>query len=72
MKILQLGQYGIYIWPAFIFTFLSCFCLFVKTRKEFHKFEQVFIKEFEKSEHISIRANKKDKIPKEILSSSSI
>ena len=72
MKFLQFGHYGFYVWPAFIFTFLSCFYLFAKTKKEFHKCEQIFIKEFKKPEYITVRANEKGKIPKEILSSSSI
>ena len=67
-----LNGYGIFVWPAFIFTFLSCFYLFAKTKKEFHKCEEVFIKEFKKPEYISVRANEKGKIQKEILSSSSI
>ena len=67
-----LGGYGQFVWPAFIFTFLSCFYLFAKTKKEFHKCEQIFIKEFKKPEYITVRANEKGKIPKEILSTSSI
>lgn len=35
--------YGVYIWPAFIFTFFSCFILYVKTKVEFVKSEKLFI-----------------------------
>ena len=45
-EFLILGGYGQFVWPAFIFTFVSCFSLYVKTKKEFQKQEQIFLKEF--------------------------
>ena len=29
-----LGGYGLFVWPAFIFTFISCFYLYLKSIKE--------------------------------------
>ena len=46
LEILILGGYGQFVWPAFIFTFVSCFSLYVKTKKEFQKQEKKFLKEF--------------------------
>ena len=46
LELLILGGYGQFVWPAFIFTFVSCFSLYVKTRKEFQKQEKKFLKEF--------------------------
>lgn len=40
LEILILGGYGQFVWPAFIFTFVSCFSLYVKTKKEFQKQEK--------------------------------
>ena len=47
LEFLILGGYGQFIWSAFIFTFVSCFFLYVKTKKEFQKQEKMFLKEFE-------------------------
>ena len=46
LEFLILGGYGQFVWPAFIFTFVSCFILFVKTKKEFQKQEKIFLKVF--------------------------
>ena len=37
-----LGGYGQFIWPAFIFTFISCLILYLKTKKELKKQEKIF------------------------------
>ena len=47
-----LNGYGQYVWPAFIFTFISCFSLYIKTRKEYRKQEKMFLKEFEQAKTI--------------------
>ena len=59
-----LNGYGQYVWPAFIFTFISCFSLYIKTRKEYRKQEKMFLKEFEqaktiKTEIIQIKETRK-------------
>ena len=46
LELLILGGYGQFVWPAFIFTFVSCFALYAKTKKEFRKQEKMFLKEF--------------------------
>ena len=46
LELLILGGYGQFVWPAFIFTFVSCFALYAKTKKEFQKQEKIFLKEF--------------------------
>ena len=47
-----LNGYGQYVWPAFIFTFIICFSLYIKTRKEYRKQEKMFLKEFEQAKTI--------------------
>ena len=52
IEIFILNGYGQYVWPAFIFTFISCFSLYIKTRKEYRKQEKMFLKEFEQAKTI--------------------
>ena len=68
LELLILGGYGQYVWPAFIFTFVSCFVFFVITRKEFQKQEKMFVKEFKQMPTEKIATVKK----KEALSGSPI
>ena len=42
----NLGGYGHFVWPSFIFTFSLCFFLYVKTRKRLTKYEKIFSKKF--------------------------
>ena len=66
LELLILGGYGQFVWPAFIFTFVSCFVLYVKTKKEFQKQEKMFFKEFKQIQTEKIETTKN----KEVLSGS--
>ena len=68
LELLILGGYGQFVWPAFIFTFVSCFSLYVETKKEFKKQEKIFLKEFKQIYTDKIITAKE----KEALSSSPI
>jgi len=68
LELLILGGYGQFVWPAFIFTFVSCFSLYVKTKKEFQKQEKNFLKEFKQMQTEKIETVKE----KEALSGSPI
>ena len=68
LELLILGGYGQFVWPAFIFTFVSCFSLYVKTRKEFQKQEKIFLIEFKQMQTEKIETVKE----KEALSGSPI
>ena len=68
LELLILGGYGQFVWPAFIFTFVSCFSLYVKTKKEFLKQEKKFLKEFKQMQTEKIETVKE----KEALSGSPI
>jgi len=48
MELIILGGYGQFVWPAFIFTFVSCFLLYIKTKKELKKQEKMFLIEFKR------------------------
>ena len=66
LELLILGGYGQFVWPAFIYTFVSCFVLYVKTKKEFQKQEKMFLKEFKQIQTEKIETTKN----KEVLSGS--
>ena len=72
LELFILDGYGQYVWPAFIFTFVSCFSLYLKTTKEFKKQEKIYLKEFEQLQTIKIEAGKRRETKKEVLSESSI
>ena len=67
-----LNGYGQFVWPAFIFTFVSCFSLYLKTKKEFQKQEKIYLKEFEQSQTIKIETDKRKETKKQALSGSPI
>ena len=66
------GGYGQFIWPAFIFTFLSCFFLYLKTKKELRRQEKMFLKEFKQLQAMKIQIPKSKENTKESLSASLI
>ena len=69
IELLILGGYGQFVWSAFIFTFASCFLLFLKTKKELKKQERMFLIEFKKMPVRKLRLlNKKKEPSKEVLS----
>ena len=67
LELLILGGYGQFVWPSFIFTFVSCFVLYIKTKKEFKEIEKIFLNEFKQTYDVRIKATKE-----ETLSSSPI
>ena len=48
LELFILGGYGQFVWSAFVFTFVSCLILYIKTKKELQKQEKMFLKEYEK------------------------
>ena len=72
MDFFILDGYGQFVWPAFIFTFVSCFYLYLKTKMEFQKQEKIFLNEFKQLKTIKIEVAKSKEIKKKILSGSSI
>ena len=72
LNLFILGGYGQFVWPAFIFTIVSCFSLYLKTKKELKKQEKIYLKEFKQLQTIKIEVGKKRETRKEVLSASSI
>ncbi len=72
LELLILGGYGQFVWPSFVFTFVSCLILYVKTKTELQKQEKMFLNEY-KEAHISrIKTVERKEITKEALSGTSI
>ena len=69
MELLILKGYGQFVWPAFLFTFLSCFFLFLKTKAEFKKQEKIFSNTFEQPKIIKIQIAKQKEVIAKKLSS---
>ena len=70
LELLILGGYGQYVWPAFIFTFVSCVVLYKMTKKELQKQEKMFLSEYEELHTAKIKFTGVKKITKEAMSSS--
>ena len=69
--IFSMNGYGIYVWSSFLFTFLTCLFLFLKTKKTLRKLEKDFIKEAQTLSDEQLEDLKKQKVAKEILISHS-
>ena len=63
-----LGGYGQFVWPAFIFTFVSCIVLYKRTKKELQKQENRFLNEYEELHTVQIKSAKAKKMTQEVLS----
>ena len=67
IEFLSLGGYELFVWPAFIFTFVSYFLFFLKTKKELKKQEKMFLIEFGQMPTTKNEVAKQKKILKEAL-----
>ena len=67
IELLTLDGYGHFVWPAFIFTFLCCFSLYLKTKKELNKQEKLFLIEHKKVSVAKLEFAKQKGFSKEIL-----
>ena len=67
IELLVLGGYGQFVWPAFIFTFVSCFLLYLKTKKELKKQEKMFLIEFKQIPVMKIEVVTQKEFSKEVL-----
>jgi len=59
LEIFIMGGYGHFVWPAFMFTLISCFVFYLKTNKAFKKEEKIFLKDFKQIQEIKIKTAKK-------------
>ena len=68
IELLTMGGYGQFVWPAFIFSFVSCFYLYLKTRFELEQQEKIYLMEFKKIEARKIEFTKRKQSAVEALS----
>ena len=68
MELLTMNGYGQFVWTAFVFSFVSCFYLYLKTRIEFKKQQKIYLLEFGEIETKKIKFNKRKKSTEEALS----
>ena len=69
IELLNLGGYGYFVWPAFIFTFASCFVFYLKTKKAFQEEEEIFLREFKQiQEEKTQTAKKQEALPEALVS----
>jgi len=67
IELLSMNGYGQFVWTAFIFSFVSCLYLYLKTRIEFKKQEKIYLLEFGLIEAKKIQFNKRKKSTEEAL-----
>ena len=72
LELFILAGYGIFVWPAFIFTFLSCLVLYLRTRNQLQKQVKIFLNQYKKTRILNIQEIEEKKIKKEALSGSLI
>ena len=67
IQLIILDGYGQYVWPAFIFTFVSCLYLYFKTRAELKKQEKIFLNKIKQPHTIEIKIARRKETIKEVL-----
>jgi len=67
LSIFIMDGFGIYVWSSFIFTFIICIFLFIKTHKTLRKLEKEFVKELETLSKEQLSDLKRQKVAKDIL-----
>ena len=72
IEFLVLGGYWNLVWPAFIFTFVSCFLLYLKTKKEFKRQEKMFLVEFKQIPVRKTEVSKQKEFSKEVMPGSPV
>lgn len=68
MDFVILGGYGLFVWPAFFFTFLCCLLLYFKTRGELAKQEKLYLTEYKQVPSVKIEVAAQRKLSQKVLS----
>ena len=69
-KLLQMDGYGLYVWSAFLFTFVSFTILYVITKTQYIKERNKFMSKYGALDSKKAEVARSQTINKEILSSS--
>ena len=60
-EIVNLNGYGQFVWPAFFFTILNCYLLYIQTINELKRQEKLFLNEFKQFKTNNIILDKTNK-----------
>ena len=71
-ELLNMNGYGVYVWSAFLFTFLNFTILYLTTKAQYIKEKNKFISKFGALDSKKAEIAKSQNINREILSSSQI
>ena len=72
INFISMNGYGLFVWLSFGIVLVSCFVLYLKTRKTLKKYERAFLAEFKTLSEIEKKAVlKKSKITNQILATNS-
>jgi|TARA_B100000959_G_scaffold49620_1_gene51137 heme exporter protein D len=72
IEFLVLGDYGYFVWPAFIFAFVSCFMLYLKTKRELKKQEKIYLIKFKQIPVRKTEVSKQKELSIEVLPGSPV
>ena len=72
LNLFILGGHGQFVWPAFIFTFITWFILYLKTKSDLQEQEKIFFKEYKELKTEKIKTVEKRKGTQEAFSTSTI
>jgi heme exporter protein D len=72
IEFLVLGDYGYFVWSAFIFAFVSCFMLYLKTKRELKKQEKIYLIKFKQIPVRKTEVSKQKELSIEVLPGSPV
>ena len=70
-NILNMGGYGLFVWSAFIFTFVFCLFLYIKVRNDLTQRERQFLSKLKFMPYKKFKAIKSKKIVRAVLAKKS-
>ena len=70
-NILNMGGYGLFVWSAFIFTFVFCLFLYIRIRNDLTQCEKKFLSKMKFMPYKKFKAIKSKKIVRAVLAKKS-
>jgi len=55
INFLTFNGYGLFVWPAFIFAFLCCLIVYLKTARKLKKYEYLYTKNYQNVVTLNIK-----------------
>ena len=70
-NILNMGGYGLFVWSAFIFTFVFCLFLYIRIRNDLTQCEKKFLSKLKFMPYKKFKAIKSKRIVRAVLAKKS-